>query len=396
MGQSNLISILEAAKKDFQDQNIIAFIGKPNSGKTVVSGLIFDSLSNEFLRRHGRNFFVKIKDGHDEIDKIHRRIFIKGRFPAPTLPNTKSTVRIEITSRAQLGSKVEFMLRDASGEDIQEIMQKRYENPEELIKTILTKHKESSDPYGPLSYLLFAKIFVILLDSNIAPEWKTEQVRYSQIITSLCDMKEYIDETVDGKINNPIAIALTKTDELKNIELTPVLKSEITNKEILEIYLPLLQSNLESTHVGKLSIFKFNIEKVNEASKEECEKIIKEEVEELNQSNQEFIQKQLESAKKRRVDLINTKVKNAVNKARQEATNEKQPPEEIERRAIEAGKTEKSIAEEEYKIEEFTGSSEIQLEKINSNTKRYTIELPVKYSQREYIKFISWLIDNIS
>ena len=393
MVKNDLIPILEAAKKDFQDKNVIAFIGKPKSGKTVVSGALFDALNDEFLKKYGKIFFVKIKDGHDDIDRIHRRMFTKGRFPPATLPNTKSIINIEITSRAQLGSKVEFMLRDASGEDIQKIMEKSYNDPEELIRTILTKHKSSSDPYGPLSYILFTKIFVILLDCDIALEWKTEQVRYSQIITSICDMKECIDATVEGKINNPIAIALTKSDELKKKELTPKLKSKIGNKELLETYLPLLQSNLESTHIGKLRIFKFNIDGVEEASEEERQKIIKEEVEESNQSSQEFARKKTVIAKKKREDLINSKVKQAMNKERKQATDENQPATEIENRVNAAGEAEKTIAEGEYPMEDFTGSSEIQLD---VNEKRYTIDMPVKYSQREYIRFILWLIDHIS
>ena len=396
MAKDDLTSILEAAKKDFQGKNIIAFIGKPKSGKTVVSGALFDALNDEFIKKYGKNFFVKIKDGHDDIDRIHRRMFTKGRFPPATLPNTRSIIKIELTSRAQLGTKVEFMLRDASGEDIQKIMEKRYEDPEELIRLILTKHKGPSDPYGPLSYILFTKIFVILLDCNLAPEWKTEQIRYSQIITSICDMKEHIDETVEEKINNPIAIVLTKSDELKNKELTPKLKPNISNKELLETYLPLLQSNLESTHMGKLRIFKFNISGVQEASEIERQEIIKEEVEELNQFNQEFAQKKLESAKKRRGDLINSKVKQAMNKTREQATKENQPPEEIERRASEAGKAEKTIAEGEYPMEDFTESSEMESDEIDVNAKRYTIDMPVKYSQTEYIRFISWLIDRMS
>lgn len=396
MAKNDLTPILEAAKKDFQGKNIVAFIGKPKSGKTVVSGALFDALYDEFLKKYGKKYFVKIKDGHDDIDRIHRRMFTKGRFPPATLPNTRSIIKIEITSRAPLGTKVEFMLRDASGEDIQKIMEKPYEDPEELIRIILTKHKGPSEPYGPLSYILFTKIFVILLDCDIAPEWKTEQIRYSQIITSICDMKEYIDETVEEKINNPIAIALTKSDRLKNKELTPPLKPKISNKELLETYLRLLQSNLESTHIGKLRIFKFSIDGVKEASEEVRKEIIKEEVEELNQYNQEFAQKKLEDAKKRREDLINSKVKQAMNKAREQATKENQPQEEIQKKVNEAGNAEKTIAEGEYPMEDFTGSSNTQLEGIDVDAKRYTIDMPVKYSRIEYIRFILWLIDRMS
>ena len=396
MAKNNLIPILEAAKNDFQGKNIIAFIGKPKSGKTVVSGALLDALNDEFLKEYGKKFFVKIKDGHDDIDRIHRKMFVKGRFPPATLPNTKSVIKIELTSRAQLGTKVEFMLRDASGEDIQKIMEKQYKDPEELIKIILTKHKEPSDPYGPLSYILFTKIFVILLDCDIAPEWKTEQLRYSQIITSICDIKEYIDETVEGKINNPIAIALTKSDQLKNKGLTPKIKPKIGNKELLDTYLPLLQSTLESTHIGKLRIFKFRIDGVREASEKVRQEIIKEEVKELYQFNQEFAHKKIRVAKKQREDLINSKVKQAMNKAREQATKENQPPEEIERRVDEARETEKTIVEEENPMEDFTESSEIQSDEIDKNAKRYTIDMPIKYTQREYIRFILWLIDRMS
>ncbi|WP_428324913.1 TRAFAC clade GTPase domain-containing protein [Nitrosopumilus sp.] len=391
MAKENLNDILESAREHFDENNTVAFIGKSNYGKTVVSTMLFDTLSTEFLKKYRKKFHVRILDGYDEIDRTHRRMFSKGRFPPPTLPNTKSRLKIEISSRGQLGTKAEYMLRDASGEDIQEILQKRYDNPKSLVETILTKYKSSGDLFGPLSYLLFAKIYVILIDSKESPEWRTEQVRYSQIINAILDMKKYIGETVDEKISNPIALVFTKTDELKK---SSTKESSLSNEEFLESNLPLFESTLQSTHSGNLSIFMFSIDGVTEASPEEAEEIIKEEMNELKELNAEYVQKKLEQAERERKDKINAHVKNAMNKAREEATAEGQPPDVIEARAREAGKAERAVAENENKIELDPDDSTVELD--SEDKTRYKITLPVKYSQREYIRFISWLIDNNS
>lgn len=394
MGKENLTAILEAAKNDFQNKNIVAFIGKPKSGKTVISTLLYDSLSDDFLRKYGKKFHVKIRYGHNEIDKNHRRMFTKGRFPPPTLPKTKSVIKYEIISREPLGTKVEFMIRDASGEDVQEIMQKEYDDPKELIKTILTTHKQAAEPYGPLSYLIFAKIFVILLDSEMAQEWKSEQLRYSQIITSIHDMKKYIDETVDDKIRNPIAIVLTKSDELKpNNQDTN--KTKLTNEEFLEDRLPLFHSNLESDHMGKLGVFKFSINDVREATEAETKEIIEEENKEFNIQKEENEKEQLEIAKKERENKINQRVKNAIDKAREDAINQGHSPEEAENKAKQAGVTQRGLAEEAFPIDDFINTNESMENQIEFG-KRFLIKLPVKYSQRECTRFISWLIESVS
>ncbi len=390
MAKEDLTPILEAAKRDFCDKKIVVFIGKPQSGKTVISTLLFDTLSGEFLRKYGKKFHAKVRFGHNEIDKTHRRMFVKGRFPAATLPNSRSEIRYEITSKEPLGTKIEFMMKDASGEDIQEIMEKEYDDPKELIKIILTKHKESTDPYGPLSYLLFAKIFVMLLDSELVPEWSSEQLRYSQIITSIYDMKNFIDETANDKIINPIAIVLTKTDELKLKDPEKTL-----NEKFLETKLPLFYSNIKNSHMGKLDIFKFSINNVRGANPEETSEIIDEENKEFNYQKEEEKKQKLENARIKRERKIEQRVKNARDKEYQTATAEGQPKEVIQERCYKAAQNEQIIAEEAYPIEDLIDNSDNTLEGPNRTGKRHLIELPVKYSKKEYVRFISWLIENV-
>jgi len=396
LDKSNLDEMLQAAKKDFKDKNMVAFIGKTYYGKTVVSTLLFDALTNDFLKKHKKKFHIKILDGFDEIDRVHRKIFTKGRFPPPTLPKTKSAIKIEIASKAQLGKKTEFVLRDASGEDIQKVLQEKYDGPDDLVYSILTKHKGPNDPYGPLSYLIFTKIYIILIDCMLANEWRTEQYRFNQIINSIFNIQKKIKGLVDNQIKNPIGIAFTKADELKNtLDDLKDTKTKISSEELIETYLPLLESNLESDHSGNLRLFQFSIAGVEEASTQESAEIAHEEAKELAELNQEILNKEIEDAKKDIQDTIDRRVKNVVEQARKKAIEGGQPEAEANKIAQKAGTAERVVAEEENKIEELEKRIS-DISSFMSQKKRYTISLPVKYSQREYTRFISWLIDNIS
>ena len=389
--------MLEAARKNYGGKNIVSFIGKTYSGKTVISALLFDTISNEFLRRYGKKFHVRFLKGFDELERAHKRMFSKGRFPPPTLPKTKSEITIEITSKAPLGTKTEFVLRDASGEDLTDILQKPYENPDELINTILTKHKDENDQYGPLSYILFSKIYIILVNCKLAGEWRTEQIRLNQTINSILDIKKKMKGAVDKKIRNPIAIVFTKADELKNAleELKGERRSPSPN-ELLESYLPLFHSNLELTHSGKLGLFKFGIDGVEEASDVETEEMKREEAQELAEINNELWEEKLKQAQINIQKTIDERVKSVVDKKRQDTLNAGQSADVAEQAAQKAGQEERKIAEEENKIDEPPDYIKSEISHYITEKKRYKINRPIKFSQREYIRFISWIIDNIS
>ena len=44
--------LLTKAKNDLYDENIVAFLGPPNSGKTVIATLLRDSIFSHFLENN--------------------------------------------------------------------------------------------------------------------------------------------------------------------------------------------------------------------------------------------------------------------------------------------------------------------------------------------------------
>lgn len=381
------------AKKKYGNTSSVAFIGRTYEGKTVLSTLLFDALFNHFYPKNKDKINVRPIFGTEKLVAAHRRMFLKGRFPAPTLPGSKSEIIVRIASKSSLGPKIDLMLKDSSGEDLITILQKGDETDEELLTTVLTEGllESKTESYGPLSYLPFVQLYVLLIDCESHKEWQSEQYNYAKIIDSINKLKKIIKEVdKQGRFKSAISIVFTKVDKLPADILKPKGK-KITPKEILTNKLPALESTLSDSHDGKIAYFLMSIDDVNEATPEESDEIAKEESEELSAQiqNSEIGRKELANRiKKQKID---ERIQRIINETKQRQINSGQPADVANEIAIEAGENERRLAEKELEIDEELIKHQSIVDKIVSGKKYYTISLPLKYSHREYIKFISWI-----
>jgi len=382
------------AKKKYVNKSSVAFIGKTYEGKTVLSTLLYDAIFNHFYPKNKDKINVRPIFGTEKLVAAHKRMFLKGRFPAPTLPGSKSEVIVRIASKSSLGPKIDLMLKDASGEGLITILQKGDKTDEELLTTVLTEGlpESETESYGPLSYLPFAQLYVLLIDCESHKDWISEQYNYAKIIDSINKLKKIIKEVdKQGRFKSAISIVFTKADKLPADILKPEGK-KITPKEIISNNLPALESTLSDSHDGKISYFLMSIDNVNEATPEEADEIAKEESEELSAQMQNSEMEEKELANRIREQKIEERVQKVINEIRQQQINSGQPADVAEQRAMEEGKNERVLAEEEVTIDEELIKNQNILEKIRvSGKKFYTITLPLKYSHREYIRFISWI-----
>lgn len=392
MGKKEVTQILEEAKKEFDGKSIIAFIGKTYQGKTVISTLLYDAIFNFYYPKFKDKINARIMKGFDRLEKQHGRMFNKGRFPPATLPGFKEEVIIEVVGKTPPKGKIEFILRDISGEDLSQLLLSEYNDTSEIIDKIISKHKPANKDYGPLTYLIFSKIYVLLIDCEMSQLWRTEQGRLAQIIKSIRDIKEYVGETSsDKKINAGLAIIFTKSDKLPNQK--PNAK-EISPEELISIHLPALESSLDSSFSGKINYFKMKVDDVEEAQGEEAEQISKEEFDELSEETKEA-QKQnnqiLLEARKRKID---ERVRRVQDKALQDALNQGQPQDTANQLSRQAGVDERKLAEKDFPIEQIDDTHAFTANFIHK--KYFKIKLPLSYSSREYTRFISWIIDSLS
>ncbi len=90
--------LLTKMKEDLDDQNITAFLGPPNSGKTVIATLLSDSIFTRFREKHGEEYKVHMEKGYEFLRNT-RNVMLDGKFPSATLPDNQGEVIFKITRK---------------------------------------------------------------------------------------------------------------------------------------------------------------------------------------------------------------------------------------------------------------------------------------------------------
>lgn len=253
MSTKNPPTILKIATESLAPQKIVAFVGNTGSGKTVLGTMLKDAIYTHFIPKHKDEFSFNLIKGNDVLDEVEDYLFSQKIFPPETEPGTRSEMVFEVARTQLLGRKINIRIRDISGEDYKLAFYGDDVPQETRVNDVLTLKKEKTDSYGPFSFLIFAKLYVILIDCSKFREWKTIQTRQSQMLNSILAFKKILGETEDDKFVTPLAIILTKTDTLKaGIEESP--------EHMLEKYMPQFYHTLSYVHTGKRKYFSMFIE----------------------------------------------------------------------------------------------------------------------------------------
>jgi len=240
--------------------------------------------------------------------------------------------------------------------------------------------------------LPFVRLYVLLIDCETHEDWISDQYNYAKIINSLNQLKK-ITKEVDrqGHFKSAIALVFTKVDKLPPHILKPQGK-KITPKEIVANNLLALESTISDSHDGKIAYFMMSVDKVNDATPQEAIEIAKEEFEELSSQMEDSELEEREVTRHMIEKKIEERVQTKIDETRQQQIDAGQPVDVAEEQAQSAGNTERQTAEEELTIDEELLKKQNIIDKIiDPNKKYYTITLPLKYSTREYVKFISWI-----
>lgn len=245
-------TLLKTVTGIFGPQNIMAFVGNPGSGKTVVGTLLKDAIYSHFVKQHGDEFGFNLVKGSDILEETEEYIFNQKVFPPETDPGTQSELKFEITRKGPMGGKIIIQIKDLSGEDFLKVFLGDDHEPTARVNNILTD-KEKTEPYGPFSFLIFAKLYAIAIDCAEFPHWKNIDTRHAQLLNSILGFKKVLGETENDQFTTPLAIILTKTDTLKN-------GIEGSAEEMVKNNLPQFYHTLNLIHSGKRKFFELFIE----------------------------------------------------------------------------------------------------------------------------------------
>jgi len=373
MTMKNLDQLIEAARNHYHDRNLVAFLGEVGSGKTVVSALLKHATFNHFIPRNRGKYEAIISHGSTIINRILGDMIKDGLFPPSTVPQENPSISMEIHILKGRGvGKVELVLQDMSGENYSNFLTKEFSDSEKRLYQLLTFNKSERESIGPLAHLPFSKVYVILIDCSKRKYWEHEQSSAGQMITALKQIKELAKDTKNGRIWNPIAIVFTKTDQLDEKE------RDLPAEELIK-KMPEFVSSLNLQTNGPCGYFKMFVEVEMESERDREARINREE---------EITRENFERKLKQQEEEIQNAIEKAIDEARNKATQEGKNPQQVEQEVERVRNETESTLRAEYQPETFTFNRE---EFLKTETKLMT---PLKYSNGEYSKFISWILTN--
>ena len=202
--------MLEKAKTTLYGENTVAFLGPPNSGKTIIATLLNDAIFNHFLKKHAGQYDGRMTSGFAFI-KTAQNSMLAGKFPSATVPNNEGEVVFSIKQKGPMGKGIQLKIRDMSGEDYNSFLISGDLGASDRTFGALRQHKTRTMPYGPLSFIVFAKVYAVTIDCSLYDEWRKLDLDYAHLLDSLLAFQEIRGENGE-KITAAIAIILTKAD----------------------------------------------------------------------------------------------------------------------------------------------------------------------------------------
>ena len=391
--------IIDIGKEDFKDEIMIAFLGEKFSGKTVHCALIKDVLAKD-LKDYTKGKYIGIgTDGSDRMNQIIDKLYA-GVFPAKTLLTEATPMTLEIYSKSA-GDKMKIVLRDMAGEKKEDLLEKDMDVDERLEK-IFKMAPIPGKPYGLLSHLVFAKIYIILIDCSKIDDWPSKQAYIKDTIRHLFDIKKRIDDIVNNRIHAPIAVVFSKYDTITKEKQKPVKELMKQLKEVagaLEIYhkgpISYFKSSVVSTELPEKEIkeaMKKKLEEDNEEKKEAENTVADKQVEKGEaKKNLDQAKQNLNEAQQKLDEVKPTNDQNQINPAQETLDEAQEEFDDVEQKFTEVTG---ELDDARKKLDEINKNLEKALEKSPEDlgVSKYKPNIPLSYNRDDYLDLITWLI----
>ena len=209
----DLLDQISEAKQDFRGKTTVAFIGDSYCGKTILCALLKDTAAKYLRKETNEKYYGYVTNGRERINEFIHEMYNQ-KFPDKTTLSVETDATIKITSDSH--NDIELVFHDMPGEKYKEYLENET-NPEELdsvVKAIMDHGRDPNKKYGKMAHIIFAQIYVILIDCSMYKSWKGLEGKFVSILQNLLNYKMYIGKDVDGKIYSSICIVFTKHDTL--------------------------------------------------------------------------------------------------------------------------------------------------------------------------------------
>ena len=257
--EQDLRGALDQARGDFDDRVATAFLGPMHAGKTVHCALLKDAAAKHLMQHTNGRYVGVATDGSERINRITDALY-GGRFPEKTVQGGAVPLTVEITSPRN-GTNLSLIFHDMAGEEYDDLLVKAMPTGERIRRIVGTKTIDGR-PYGLMTHLIFAKIYVVVVDCSAADSWGSLESYVKDAIRGIYDIKKHTRDLYRGKIPADMAVVFAKHDALPDGE----------DVDDLAERLPEVRAAIEKYVGGDVAWFKSRLECV-ELGREEIEKM---------------------------------------------------------------------------------------------------------------------------
>lgn len=371
MGKQTLADLLSRAQAELHDENIVTLLGEPSTGKTVVSALLKHALFDKFIPMHGGKFQAIVERGGDKIDRILKGMKVDCRFPSATTRVDAPKTVLEVHKMIGEGAgKITLVFQDSSGEEYMELMHRELDDPKKRLEEILARNNEDGK-VGPFAPYVFSKVYLLAIDcSKDKSDWDLKHA--ASTINTLHKIHTEANRTHNRKIRTHIAILFTKSD---------VLGDEDKNKpahELLEL-IPELKSALQIHHRGQLECFKLSIDVEPETPSDKDRRVSSAREQALSN-----LQREHEEYQRKMGDYISSHITRVQKDGRTRYYGE-DLKEYIKDEALKA----------KQKFRASHPAPSLKFNKHKESENKHKVKKGFTYSQDEYVRLITWIIDRV-
>lgn len=205
----DLRGALDRARYDFNGRVAVAFLGAHHAGKTVLCALLKDASGKRLMRHTNGRYLGMATDGSVRINRIMRALY-SGSFPEKTAQCEAVPLTVEITS-PENSTNLSLIFHDMAGEECDDLLVG--EMPaKDRVRRILDTLKDGGGEYGLMTHLIFAQIYVAVIDCSTAESWERSESYVKDAIRSIYDIKKFDRNLYKNKIPADMAVVFTKHD----------------------------------------------------------------------------------------------------------------------------------------------------------------------------------------
>ena len=355
--EEDLDKLIAQKRPDSKNEIRIVFLGTPKSGKSVLAALLKYRLVYSWIRMTDGKMKAAVRSGQKEVNKIIKGM-MQGRFPPTTLPGHFPKLVMDLEDMR--GQQSVLSMQDMSGEVYKNLLVEESAVHEEVLHGLLTKGAE---------HVVFATKYVIVVDCTVKDRWIDDSAFIDTLVGNLKYMSNRIHGGGDRKMDTRIAIVFTKADRLLPEE------QKKSADALASEYPDLINSLKLYCEKDSYRFFRMHVKSREEADDEYEERTRREKADSKKEAKKAY---ELKNAQNQ--ETIKMERENAFTQAVQEGKSE---PEARKAADAKADKLQKELDQEFWS----------EHKPYSPGEKIWFVETPLDYSDLEYDRLISWLLD---